>query len=59
MADISADLVKTLEHPNGWHRDAAHRLLLERLDKTAPPLLTDLALKTKAIRDLQTKKDDR
>jgi len=29
----AAELVKTLEHPNGWHRVTAHRLLLERLDK--------------------------
>ncbi len=36
----TADLVKTLEHPNGWHRDTAHRLLLTRLDKTAIPALT-------------------
>ncbi|WP_395719224.1 PVC-type heme-binding CxxCH protein [Prosthecobacter sp.] len=33
------DLVKTLSHPNGWHRDTAQRLLFERQDKTAVPLL--------------------
>ncbi len=29
----SADLVELLEHPNGWHRDTAARLLYERQDK--------------------------
>jgi hypothetical protein len=29
------ELVATLEHPNGWHRDTAARLLYERQDKTA------------------------
>ncbi|MEY4484736.1 MAG: hypothetical protein RL693_2188, partial [Verrucomicrobiota bacterium] len=33
------ELVKTLEHPNGWHRDCAARLLYERNDKVAVPLL--------------------
>ncbi len=33
------ELVKTLEHPNGWHRDTAHRLLYERNDKAAVPML--------------------
>ncbi len=32
-------LVKLLSHPNGWHRDTAQRLLHERQDKTAIPLL--------------------
>lgn len=32
-------LVKTLGHPNGWHRDTAQRLLYERQDKAAVPLL--------------------
>jgi putative membrane-bound dehydrogenase-like protein len=33
------DLVMMLGHPNGWHRDAAQRLLVERQDKTMQPLL--------------------
>lgn len=33
------ELVKTLEHPNGWHRDCAARLLYEHNDKAAVPLL--------------------
>lgn len=40
LADASTEeLVKTLAHPNGWHRDAAQRLLYERKDKAAVPLL--------------------
>jgi putative membrane-bound dehydrogenase-like protein len=37
-----ADLVKALEHPNGWHRDTAARLIHERHDRAATPLLRDL-----------------
>ncbi|HKS36527.1 MAG TPA: HEAT repeat domain-containing protein, partial [Verrucomicrobiae bacterium] len=33
------ELVKLLEHPNGWHRDTAARLLYERQDTSAVPLL--------------------
>ena len=29
----TAELVATLEHPNGWHRDTAARLLYERQDR--------------------------
>ncbi len=35
----TAELVQTLSHPNGWHRDAASRLLYERQDQAAVPLL--------------------
>lgn len=38
----TAELVATLEHPNGWHRDTAHRLLWERQDQAAIPLLARL-----------------
>jgi putative membrane-bound dehydrogenase-like protein len=31
----TADLVATLEHRNGWHRDSACRLLFQRQDKSA------------------------
>jgi putative membrane-bound dehydrogenase-like protein len=41
----TAELVATLSHPNGWHRDTAARLLCERLDQAAvaelEKLLTD------------------
>ncbi|MBU6300312.1 MAG: c-type cytochrome [Verrucomicrobia bacterium] len=37
-----AELVALLEHPNGWHRDTAHRLLFERQDATVVPALESL-----------------
>ncbi|HUE16913.1 MAG TPA: PVC-type heme-binding CxxCH protein [Planctomycetaceae bacterium] len=42
----TAELVRLLEHPNGWHRDTAHRLLFERQDKSAVPLLEALERKS-------------
>lgn len=38
----TAELVATLAHPNGWHRDTAARLLYERQDAAAAPLLRAL-----------------
>jgi putative heme-binding domain-containing protein len=38
----TATLVKTLEVRNAWHRETASRLLFERQDKTAIPLLVKL-----------------
>jgi putative membrane-bound dehydrogenase-like protein len=38
----TAELVAFLEHPNGWHRETAARLLYERQDKTALPALEKL-----------------
>jgi putative membrane-bound dehydrogenase-like protein len=35
----TAELVKLLEHRNGWHRDTASRLLYQRQDKQAVPPL--------------------
>jgi putative membrane-bound dehydrogenase-like protein len=35
------DLVGLLEHSNGWHRETAHRLLFERQDPAAIPLLKE------------------
>lgn len=37
------DLARTLEHPNAWWRETAQRLLLERRDRSAIPLLRTLA----------------
>ena len=37
------ELVALLAHSNGWHRDTAQRLLVERADPTAVPLLHALA----------------
>lgn len=42
------ELVALLEHPNGWHRDTAARLLHQRQDKTAVPALAALAEKSVA-----------
>ena len=40
LADASTEeLVKTLAHANGWHRDTAHRLLVERKDASSVALL--------------------
>jgi mono/diheme cytochrome c family protein/glucose/arabinose dehydrogenase len=39
----SAQLVERLSHPNGWWRDTAQRLLVERGDKSMAPALTALA----------------
>ncbi|MEO8351153.1 MAG: PVC-type heme-binding CxxCH protein [Chthoniobacteraceae bacterium] len=38
----TAELAATLEHANGWHRDTAARLLHERNDPAAAPLLARL-----------------
>src|ERR1041385_1398697 len=43
-----AELVATLEHPNGWHRDTAARLLYERNDRAAAPMLAELATQSKS-----------
>jgi putative membrane-bound dehydrogenase-like protein len=43
-----AELVATLDHPNGWHRDTAARLLYERNDRTAAPLLAKLVVQSKS-----------
>ncbi len=37
------DLVAALAHPNGWWRDTAQRLLVERADEKAVPLLRKMA----------------
>jgi putative membrane-bound dehydrogenase-like protein len=40
----TAELVALLEHPNGWHRDTASRLLYQRQDKVAIPPLRHMAV---------------
>ena len=37
------ELVRALSHPNGWRRDTAQRLLVERAPRTAVPSLARLA----------------
>ncbi len=39
----TVELVKILSHPNGWHRDTAQRLLVERRDASAVPPLRNFA----------------
>jgi mono/diheme cytochrome c family protein len=39
--------VQTLSHPNGWRRDTAQRLLVERNDASVVPSLTSLATTAK------------
>jgi mono/diheme cytochrome c family protein/glucose/arabinose dehydrogenase len=39
----AGELVRTLSHPNGWWRDTAQRLLVERAEKSAAPALNTLA----------------
>src|SRR5690606_25593750 len=43
----TAELVSTLEHANGWHRDTAARLLYQRQDKAAIAPLEKLAVGSK------------
>jgi len=45
-AASTAELVKLLENTNGWHRQTAQRLLVERQDLTAVPLLKALVGKS-------------
>ncbi|HND50966.1 MAG TPA: HEAT repeat domain-containing protein [Pirellulaceae bacterium] len=40
---MTVDLVKLLEHPNGWHRDTASRLIYQRQDRAAIAPLRQLA----------------
>lgn len=42
----TTELVALLAHPNGWTRDTAQRLLVERRDEKAVPVLIDAANKT-------------
>ncbi|PYV15810.1 MAG: hypothetical protein DMG07_08960 [Acidobacteria bacterium] len=44
----TADLVPLLDHPNGWHRDTASRLLYQRQDRTAVLPLRKLAAGAKS-----------
>ncbi len=42
----SAELVKLLEETNGWHRNTAQRLLVEKQDKSVVPALVQMAAKS-------------
>jgi len=41
----SADLLQALSHPNGWWRDTAQQLLVQRGDSSVTPRLKELALR--------------
>lgn len=43
LDENSAQLVNHLEHPNGWWRDTAQKLLVLRGDKSVVPAVTELA----------------
>jgi mono/diheme cytochrome c family protein/glucose/arabinose dehydrogenase len=47
-----ADLVTMLSHPNGWWRDTAQRLLVERGERSVVPALTEL---TRSASDPRTR----
>jgi glucose/arabinose dehydrogenase/cytochrome c553 len=42
--ESTANLVKRLSHEIGWHRDMAQRLIVERNDKSAVPLLKEVVM---------------
>jgi len=44
----TSELVKTLEHSNGWHNDTAARLLYQQQDKSAIPMLEKLLESSKS-----------
>ncbi len=47
LGDAStAELVRLLEHPNGWHRDTASRLLYQQQDQAAVAALEKLAVES-------------
>jgi putative membrane-bound dehydrogenase-like protein len=41
-AASTEELVALMGHPNGWHRETSHRLLIERADPTAVPAIERL-----------------
>ncbi len=50
----TAELVALLEHPNGWHRDTASRLIYERQDASVVGLLRKLAVESKLAQGRMT-----
>ena len=45
LSESTTQLVSHLEHPNGWWRDTAQKLLILRGDKAAVPALEEMARK--------------
>ncbi len=50
MRSTPAQLVSMLAHPNGWRRDMAQQLLVERGDTTVVPALRKMALSAADVR---------
>ena len=49
LGDLSTtELVQLFEHPNGWHRDTASRLIYQRQDRSAVAPLRELAANSKS-----------
>lgn len=48
--ESSAELLKHLEHPNGWWRDMAQQILVQRGDKSVAPALIELVKNAADIR---------
>lgn len=46
--ESSKQLVQRLSHPDGWHRDSAQRLLVDREDESIKPDLEELVRKGKS-----------
>lgn len=46
LDETPAELVKHLEHPNGWRRDSAQKLLVLRQDKSVVPALLEIVRKS-------------
>tara|TARA_Y100001934_G_scaffold281653_2_gene392115 strand:- start:2285 stop:5260 length:2976 start_codon:yes stop_codon:yes gene_type:complete len=44
----TANLVAFIDHPNGWHRDTATRLIYERQDKSIAPAVRRVATASKS-----------
>ena len=54
MRATPAQLVSLLSHPNGWRRDMAQQLLVERGDKSVVPALRKLASSAQRPRTAQS-----
>ncbi len=49
-SDSPADLVRHLEHPNGWWRDTAQKLLVLKQDRSVVPALKGMVSSSKDIK---------
>lgn len=47
--ESSAELLKHLEHPNGWWRDMAQQILVQRKDVSVAPQLVDIVRNNKNL----------